>query len=663
MTLATKIHDRLLANDPALSRLRMGGRVVLTVILTVLCLVLVHLAGQPLPPIAYGLAIILSVEGGIAVRDKTPWEQLKTRLLGSLVSLACVALAASLEEWRYISDPMFIVVIFAASVGRVFGPRGFAVGMFAFSAYFSGAYLRPSPSDLPLAALGPAIAVVTGQIVRTYVLPDDWRRDLISCLVAVQGRVGVIMMRLAVLASSGASTDADRRDLRQLEERLKDAVLMAEGLLPRQADGALDASDDKLTALAIKIFDAHLAAESAIVLSLEAPPPFLLIHALMERDRQLAEKVAGGPIVAQDARMNEAAKALLWLDDARTALEDVVGRARKDGFRELDPSASSAPPTTPDLSFKNPIMRAAVQITVASALAMTFGLMLSRDRWFWAVLTAFLIFTNTRSRGDAAMRAIQRSLGTFFGIAIGLGVATLVGSQWLISAPLIAMCIFLGFYFLQVSYASMTFFISIALCLIYGLMGTLTVDLLELRLEETLIGAVAGTVAAFLVFPSSTRAALDQALGRWFQCLKDLLVAVKEGRNGPEVVDISRRLDAAYRDVTVAARPLGTSWWVVTRPGNVRQTLAIFLAATYWARIFARKYLERCEAPQGEVLAALDESLRAVETVAPLGSDCFALDRNHVPAAARHLAIFQHGAILGVEMIGTMLARLYPAKP
>ncbi len=190
MTFAAKIRDWLLANDPALSRLRMAGRVTLTVIASVACLALIHTAGLALPTIAYGLAIILSIEGGIAVRDRLPSDQLTTRLIGGAVSLVCVGLAAALEDYRSISDPMFLVVIAGATVGRVYGPRGFAVGMFAFTSYFMGAYLKPNLADLPLAAIGPAIAVVTGHLVRTYLLPDDWRRDLLQSLVAIQGRVG-----------------------------------------------------------------------------------------------------------------------------------------------------------------------------------------------------------------------------------------------------------------------------------------------------------------------------------------------------------------------------------------------------------------------------------------------------------------------------------------
>ena len=661
MSITADIRDILLANDPALSRLRMAGRVTLTVVATVACLALINMAGLALPTIAYGLAIILSIEGGVAVRDRLPVEQLKTRLIGSVVSLACVGLAAVLEPWRYISDPMFIVVILLAAVGRVYGPRGFAVGMFAFTSYFMGAYLKPGLGDLPLAAAGPAVAVVTGHVVRTYLLPDDWRRDLLQSLVAIQGRVGDILMKLAVLSNAKTWEESDRRELRQLEERLKDVVLMAEGFLPRPPDGAIDAADEPLTALAMKIFDIHLSAESAIVLSLEALPPFMLLHALIENDQALAERVAESPAVAEDEKTAETARALLWVQKARVALAEVIEDGRASGFAAI--GAVSVPPAAgrPDFSLKNPVIRSAIQITVAASAAMAFGLMLSRDRWFWAVMTAFLIFTNTKSRGDAAIRALQRSIGTLLGIGIGLVVATYIGPQPLVAVPLVAICIFLGFYFLQVSYASMTFFISIVLCLIYGLIGTLTVDLLELRIEETLIGAVAGTAAAFLVLPAPTRSTLDQALARWYGALKDLLSAVKDGRSGFEVIELSRKLDAAYREVTVAARPLGTSWSIVTKPGQVRQTLAIFLGATYWARIFARNAVEAGRRPEGEILAALEETLRSVEALAPRGSQCFSVKRKLARAAGRHLPIFKHGTRVGVEMIGTMLGRLYPA--
>ncbi|MGO6906477.1 FUSC family protein, partial [Rhizobium ruizarguesonis] len=264
------------------------------------------------------------------------------------------------------------------------------------------------------------------------------------------------------------------------------------------------------------------------------------------------------------------------------------GEGQASGFAGIDAVKDTAQSEKIDFSFANPLLRSALQITLASALAMGFGLLLSRERWFWAVLAAFLVFTNTNSRGDTAMKALSRSLGTVFGIAIGLLLATLISGQLAIAIPVAAVCIFLAFYFLQVSYATMTFFISIVLCLVYGMTGVLTLDLLQLRIGETVIGAVAGTAVAFLVFPARTRGALDAALARWFQALEDLLNAIGEGKSGFELIALSQKIDACYRDVTVAAKPLGSSWSVVTRPGQIRQTLAIFLSCTYWARILAK---------------------------------------------------------------------------
>ncbi|MGO7726411.1 FUSC family protein, partial [Rhizobium ruizarguesonis] len=59
---------------------------------------------------------------------------------------------------------------------------------------------------------------------------------------------------------------------------------MAETLIPRPAGGVFDATADPAAELAIRLLDAHLAAESAIVLSFQSPPPFAIVHAVIEAD-------------------------------------------------------------------------------------------------------------------------------------------------------------------------------------------------------------------------------------------------------------------------------------------------------------------------------------------------------------------------------------------
>ncbi|KEC73271.1 hypothetical protein RLPCCGM1_c1388 [Rhizobium leguminosarum bv. phaseoli CCGM1] len=394
------------------------------------------------------------------------------------------------------------------------------------------------------------------------------------------------------------------------------------------------------------------------MLSFQSPPPFALIRAVIEADEAELARFEGMAEAIRDQPQGETVRALLWLGEARQQLTQAIGEGQASGFSEIDAIKDMAQSQAIDFSLANPLLRAALQITIASAIAMSFGLLLSRERWFWAVLASFLVFTNTNSRGDTAIRALSRSLGTVFGIAIGLVLATLISGEPDIAIPVAAVCIFLAFYFLQVSYATMTFFISIVLCLVYGMTGVLTLDLLKLRIGETLIGAAAGTAVAFIVFPTRTRGALDSALARWFLALRDLLGALGDGKSGLELMALSQKIDACYRDVTVAARPLGSSWSVVTRPGQIRQTLAIFLSCTYWARILAKSY--QAPAADDNLNRLIAADLALIDDAAPRGSSCFLIKRKASRTTGRHLPLSREGARLGLEMIGSALERLYP---
>src|SRR4051794_8196187 len=59
---------------------------------------------------------------------------------------------------------------------------------------------------------------------------------------------------------------------------------------------------------------------------------------------------------------------------------------------ERAPAAATAPP--------GPLAwRLATRVTFAAGLAMAGGIALSPQRWFWAVMTVYVVFLNARSRG------------------------------------------------------------------------------------------------------------------------------------------------------------------------------------------------------------------------------------------------------------------------
>ncbi|PZM13137.1 FUSC family protein [Rhizobium tubonense] len=661
MQLGHQLRDWLAANDPAFSRLRQALRVTLTIAFSFSILFVIHIVLVPLPTVAYALGILLSIQGGLTVRDKLPSEQLVTRLIGCLAGVVAVSLAATLESDRYLTDFAFLAIIFAASWGRALGVRWNAVGMFAFMSYFMGAYFHPTFTEMPLVALGCLVSVLVAHAVRIFLLPDNWRRDLSRALESVAGRVNQMLLELAVNVRNGNLSEAGFRALTQSEERLKEAVLMAESFIPKPTDDAL-AGDTPASEIAMRLFDVHLAAESVIVLSQQSSPTFALVHAVIEHDAALMASETAGFETMDDAGRSETIRALIWLRDARDALLETIEVGRRTSFSgvESGETTGAGPIKWPKMSFDDPAMRSAVQITVATGLAMAIGLMLSRERWFWAVLTSFLVFSNTSSRGDTALKALQRSVGTVLGIAIGMLLAVLVVGHTVLAIAISVVSIFLAFYFLQVSYGAMTFFITIVLCLIYGMTGALTFDVLKLRVGETIIGALAGTLVAFFVFPSRTRGALDLALLKWFDALRALMNAAFGNGPGLEVIQLSQVLDAAYRDVTTAAKPLGSTWYLVRRPGHIRQTLAIFMGCTYWARVFAKNIAFSRDDPNGQIRDNVQDTLRKLDEISPRGSDCFFVTRKTPRSAGRHLPLSRGGTRLGIEMVGSMLDRLYP---
>lgn len=119
------------------------------------------------------------------------------------------------------------------------------------------------------------------------------------------------------------------------------------------------------------------------------------------------------------------------------------------------------------------------------AIAMTLGLGLSRERWFWAVLASFLVFTNTEARVAIRRRLPRRSDRWGHRSIDRLLLATLLLPATSCRRWQSRVSPSSRLYLLQTSYATMTFFVSIALCLVYGMIGSLTLDLLLLRVEET----------------------------------------------------------------------------------------------------------------------------------------------------------------------------------
>ncbi|WXK80847.1 FUSC family protein [Streptomyces sirii] len=149
------------APDPGRLRLRTSLRAVLGIALAVTA---AELTGLPLPAsILGGLAALLAL---FTVGDPTVRGQAGTTALLPVVGLPVLALATALHELPTARDAVFLLVVFCGVYARRWGPRGQALGIFAFMMVFAAQFLHAVPAQLPQLAAAVALALVASSTVR-----------------------------------------------------------------------------------------------------------------------------------------------------------------------------------------------------------------------------------------------------------------------------------------------------------------------------------------------------------------------------------------------------------------------------------------------------------------------------------------------------------------
>lgn len=149
------------APDPGRLRLRVSTRGVLGVGLGTAVAVL---AGLPLAAsIAAGLGALLAL---FNVADPTVRRQAVTTALLPVVGLPVLALATALHGRPLARDAAFLAVVFCGVAARRWGPRGNALGIFAFMMFFAAQFLQARPEQLAELAGAVLIGVAMAAVVR-----------------------------------------------------------------------------------------------------------------------------------------------------------------------------------------------------------------------------------------------------------------------------------------------------------------------------------------------------------------------------------------------------------------------------------------------------------------------------------------------------------------
>lgn len=642
----TNTWDRFAASDPGLLRLMAGLRTVGAIVLTLLVLALLG-TGVPLM-VAGAMVAMVST---FAIREKEVRGQAVTLALGLPVALTAMSLGALLHALVVAGDVFFVLLIFGAVYSRRFGDRGTALGLIGFQVYFISLFVHASVPTLPVLYLTLAVAFGCSALVRFAVVPQTPQRTLGRLREAFRARLAQLLAtQHELLDVEPDELDKVLDDLRRHTARLHEAALMIQGLLE---EGTRDEAAAGL--IQRRVAEAEIAAERLGMLLLNArsagradtltmhlphaPVPatgtrirteddairtlrrdlnaLLLLIARTapgERGTALAHvrnRLLGyrdednlppaSPAVQDVFRgLGEAARSVLGLRLALDGPQDesddspATTRSREEFDAEdlaIVVAEEAEEPADDRTGLQRPTTRAAFQVAVGSTLAMIGGEFLSSQRWYWAVLTCWVVFLNTASTGEILVKGYRRLVGTVLGVVAGVALAGLVGNHTWIAFALVLLCIFGMFFTAPLSYALMSFFVTTMLGLLYTLLNTYSLDVLVLRIEETALGAACGIIGAVLVLPVHTDRRTDELLGTVLVRLRDVVSAAVEQLSGGPAVDLlgkARDLDEALDELRASIQPLTHPITPLrVRRRTARYLVALLETSAYHARSLA----------------------------------------------------------------------------
>ncbi|HTK62145.1 MAG TPA: FUSC family protein [Pseudonocardia sp.] len=236
--------------------------------------------------------------------------------------------------------------------------------------------------------------------------------------------------------------------------------------------------------------------------------------------------------------------------------------------------------------------RQAIQVSVATSLAIVAGELISPARWYWAVIAAFVVFAGTTSRGDLLNRGLQRVIGTIGGVFAGVGLAAWVGEARLPALILMFGCVFFAMYLVRVSQALMAFWITAVLALLYGLIGQFSTHTLLLRVEETAMGATLGILTGYLILPKKTRDVFGEALDDMVDAADAVLAAATQrllGHPTPQSpLVMARDMDVALGTLRARAKPLDNPLPGRRGRTSYHRALRVLTAVDHYSRSLAR---------------------------------------------------------------------------
>jgi hypothetical protein len=540
--------------------------------------------------------MFLGVSGALSatafVRDISLSGQCITLLGAALAGFMGVVIGIAVEPSHLLAPAVMVVLIFVAVYAPEFGGRPPVLGLACLSGFIFALLTHPAIGDLPRWLLALCLGAACACLVRGL-LPDRATTVLARMESSIRASIGRVLARIDLVLQQGAWRPADRRAVHREIDLLNAATLMAE-------------SAAAAPALALHFFALELVTERfARAAQLQLPPP-------AER-AALSARIAGVKMVLAGG-VAAAAEGDSPLDAYLANLANLLVTPPAD-MPAVDSVPTAAAGTAPH-RLSSPVLHHALQAGLASGLAIIGGDLLSPRRWYWAAMTAYVLFQGIRSRADSLAKAVQALAGTLGGALVGLVLASLLAGH---EAALIV-AIFVGVFFAyqasQAAFAMMNFWLTICLGLLFGLLGAFSFDVLLIRFLEAVVGAAAGMLTAWLFLGTSSAAVARKSardlLAALLAVVQTASHAALAGRSEPALAGLAVTLHARIGDLLAITRPRLYGLAALGDRGLRRQVVALTFCAN-WGRELAFSALQAAEIPTEAVAGIISGSASRIE--------------------------------------------------
>lgn len=287
-----------------------------------------------------------------------------------------------------------------------------------------------------------------------------------------------------------------------------------------------------------------------------------------ERSSDLVEMIAD-ELDAYQLNIGIVSDELTLATDEHLPFEGVVALegARPAGVRPLAHKASAAAPATWwRLRRPAPAAVNAIQVAIATAIALPLGYAIDPQHFYWAVIGVLIIVAPANTPHERGRKVLRRIAGTVIGAVVGIAIHDLVGlghPEWTLTVIVLALT--MGAYFITISYPLFVTGLVIALVQLYALTTTSgSLDILLLyRLGENALGGVIALITTITVLPVSTRAIVRTGLRSSLRALNDFLANLSTYLTDPDAKvrlrSDARRLDhAVFQTQQVASHLIRT---------------------------------------------------------------------------------------------------------